>query len=130
MCRKNTTTILQQELLIKSLMDEVTFLPGNAGVQILSALLPLVRISGSIRDHAAVVLRKAINASGLEQRKMAVSGFTHLLKNLKVSSLTNLSQSQVPSSNESFCASIFSQVNLYLKMIFTISNLKLQLRRN
>lgn len=122
MCRKNTTTILQQEVLITSLLDQAVNLPGDAGLQVLVAILPLVRVSGNLRDHIGRILRKAINSPGTEQRKMAITGFTHLLKNLRLASLTNLSQSQLPSSNDSFCVSIFSQVCIFLncKLISSI----------
>ncbi|XP_012279084.1 Fanconi anemia group I protein [Orussus abietinus] len=99
MCRKFTMTILSCQIFVISLLEQLIAVPGVAGIQILHAILPLIRISPTIRDTLILTLRKALYRKGIDTRQMAVIGFLQLLKNLKVSSMTALSQNCSTSSN-------------------------------
>ncbi|KAL7305316.1 hypothetical protein TKK_0002446 [Trichogramma kaykai] len=113
MCRKLTMTVLEHQVWINSLMEQLLVIPGSAASLVLQAILPLMRISGSIRDNLIMVLRKALYRKGVETRRMAVLGFLQLLKNLKLSSLTALSQSEsLSSSNVASSSSFFTQATL------------------
>ncbi|XP_014217237.1 Fanconi anemia group I protein homolog [Copidosoma floridanum] len=112
MCRNLTMTVIEHRVWINSLMEQLLVIPGLAAAQVLRAILPLMRISGTIRDSLIMILRKALYRKGTETRRMAVLGFLQLLKNLKLQSLTLLSQSQsLSSSNIASSASIFTQAS-------------------
>ncbi|XP_032476075.1 Fanconi anemia group I protein isoform X3 [Phocoena sinus] len=72
--------------------DYLSFLPLQTVQGLMKAVLPLLKVSLSIRDSLILVLRKAMFASQLDARKSAVAGFLLLLKNFKV--LGSLSSSQ------------------------------------
>ncbi|XP_011502172.1 PREDICTED: Fanconi anemia group I protein homolog [Ceratosolen solmsi marchali] len=113
MCRRLTMTILDHQIWIMILLDQLLVIPGSTASQILKAILPLMRISSTIRDNLIMILRKALYRKGIHTRQMAVFGFLQLLKNLKLSTLTTLSQSDsLSSSNVASSSSFFTQATL------------------
>ncbi|XP_071447768.1 Fanconi anemia group I protein [Hetaerina americana] len=79
------------------------------------ALIPLVKISSYIRDSLVLIMRKSMFSRSITSRRVAVNGFLHMLKYLKVEELGALSQSSQntfsgPSSSEQTCVLIHSQV--------------------
>ncbi|XP_001605378.1 Fanconi anemia group I protein [Nasonia vitripennis] len=113
MCRRLTMTVLEHQVWITTLLEQLLVIPGSAASQVLRAILPLMRVSGSIRDNLIMSLRKALYRKGTETRKMAVLGFLQLLKNLKLTTLTALSQSDsLSSSNVASSSSLFTQATM------------------
>ncbi|KAJ8664238.1 hypothetical protein QAD02_005900 [Eretmocerus hayati] len=115
MCRRLTMTVLDHQVWITTLMEQLLVIPGEAAAQVLRAILPLMRVSGSIRDSLIMILRKALYRKGTRTRQMSVLGFLQLLKNLKLSTLTALSQSESLSSSNlaaSSSQSIFTQASI------------------
>lgn len=126
MCRRLTMTVLEHQVWITTLLDQLLVIPGSAASQVLKAILPLMRISVMIRDNLIMSLRKALYRKGTETRQMAVLGFLQLLKNLKLTTLTALSQSDsLSSSNVASSSSLFTQVTFNFDFIFvTLGKLK------
>lgn len=116
MCRRLTMTVIDHQKQITTLMEQLLVIPGNAATHVLRAILPLMRISGSIRDSLIMILRKALYRKGTHTRQMAILGFLQLLKNLRLTTLTALSQSEsLSSSNVGSSGSLFTQVScLYI----------------
>lgn len=97
---------------IIELMETMLQLPANASNALLDCIIPLTKLSPTIRDHLIILLRKALYSRTTETRQLAVTGFLKLIKNLKISNLVALSQSS--SSSGSFCSghSMFTQASL------------------
>lgn len=115
MCRKLTMIVLDHQASISTLLDHILEIPATTATQVLRAILPLMRVSSSIRDNLIMVLRKALYRRGVQTRQMAVLGFLQLLKNLKLATLNALSQSDSSSSNAASSSSFFTQVKLNAK---------------
>lgn len=64
---------------IKDILSYLSYLSQDNGSRFLAALLPLIKISPSIRDTTVLVLRKALFSKEISCRKMAVSGYIGLL---------------------------------------------------
>ncbi|XP_043276970.1 Fanconi anemia group I protein [Venturia canescens] len=112
-CRKLTLVVLDNQAWVITLLELLMTIPGDAAKQVLHAVLPLMRISATIRDSLVLVLRKALYRKGTHTRQMAVVGFLQLLKNSKISEINTLSQSgQSSSTSASSSTSIFTQVTL------------------
>lgn len=97
---------------VTELMETLVQIPASTANDLLDAIIPLTKISPTIRNHLIILLRKALYSTITETRQFAVSSFLKLVKNLKITNLTVLSQSS--SSSSSFCSgrSIFTQISL------------------
>ena len=111
MSRKLGMVVLSGQVWITTILEHLLAIPGEAGTQVLHAILPLMRISSTIRDNLVLILRKALYRSGTHTRQMAVIGFLQFLKNLKINGMNPLSQSSSNSASSS-STSIFTQVTL------------------
>ncbi|RZF44760.1 hypothetical protein LSTR_LSTR000712 [Laodelphax striatellus] len=91
-CEIGTFVVLENQSCLVNFFDFLNQLPGETAESVVSAIIPVVRISTKLRDNLILVLRKALFSKELESRKMAVNGFLKLLKYLKIKSLSALSQ--------------------------------------
>ncbi|XP_071633870.1 Fanconi anemia group I protein isoform X1 [Temnothorax longispinosus] len=115
MCRKLTVLVLDHQDSIIMLFDQISSIPGEIAIFIVSAIFPLIRVSVSIREHLVLTLRKALYRKGTSNRQMAVSGILEMLRNVKMHSLSGLavSSSQYGSSSTGASStSILTQVTL------------------
>lgn len=113
MCRKLAVLVLDHQDAIIALFDHISSIPGENGIFIVSAIFPLIQISGTLRDNLILILRKTLYRKGTANRQMAVSGILEMLKNLKMHSLNGLvmsSSQSVNSSTSASSASILTQV--------------------
>ncbi|XP_018318528.1 Fanconi anemia group I protein [Agrilus planipennis] len=107
---KMALTMLENQSCVVELMErlvQVTYPTANA---LLDALLPIMKLSPTMRDHLILILKKALYSRKADTRRVAVSGFLKLLKTLKISNLAALSQSS--SSSFSSGQSLMTQVSL------------------
>ncbi|KAF5276046.1 hypothetical protein FQA39_LY00842 [Lamprigera yunnana] len=112
LCQKMSLVMLDNQSDIVQLMEYLPQLPGSVANHLFDAILPLTKISPTIRDRLILLLRKALYSRTLETRRMAVTGFLKLIKELKISNLAVLSQSSSNSSSWSSGHSLFTQVTL------------------
>lgn len=98
---------------VVQLMEAIIQLPINPASDLLDAIIPLTKLSPTIRDHLIILLRKALYSRSTETRQLAVTGFLKLIKNLKISNLAALSQSSSSSSSFSSGRSMFTQISLH-----------------
>nr|CAI5817017.1 unnamed protein product [Callosobruchus analis] len=103
--------MLESQSCIVELMDSLMQIPGSTANQLLDALIPITKVSPSLRDHLIMLLKKALYSSSIETRQMAVAGFLKLITQLKISNMASLSQSNSVSSF-STGHSIFTQLSL------------------
>ncbi|KAK4882809.1 hypothetical protein RN001_006128 [Aquatica leii] len=99
LCEKMSLIMLENQSCVIELIEYLVQVPGTTASHIFDAVLPLTKISPTIRDHLILLLRKALHSCTIETRQMAVSGFLKLIKELKISNLTALSQSSNSSSS-------------------------------
>ncbi|XP_072384850.1 Fanconi anemia group I protein homolog [Diabrotica undecimpunctata] len=102
--------MLENQSCIIELIDCLVQVSPHVADQLLDALIPLMKVSPTIRDHMIVYLRKALYSRSVETRQMAVNGFLKLIKNLKISNMAVLSQSSMGSFSSGH--SIFTQISL------------------
>ncbi|XP_036145444.1 Fanconi anemia group I protein isoform X3 [Monomorium pharaonis] len=115
MCRKLTVLVLDHQSSIMMLFDQISFIPGEIAIFIVSAIFPLIQVSVTIREHLILTLRKALYRKGTSNRQMAVSGILEMLRNLKMHSMSGLAMSSsqyVNSSSGASSTSILTQVTL------------------
>ena len=129
LCHKRIVIILDNQIWVVTLLEELLTIPGGAAIQVLYAILPLIKLSHSIRDTLVLVLRKALTQKDTYTRQMAILGFLQLLKNLKVSSLNALSQGNSSLSTSTSASSVFTQVCIIMFFVVThlLSTLKIML---
>jgi Fanconi anemia group I protein len=110
-------------------MEGLIQMPGHNAQQLLDAIIPLTKVSPTIRDHFILLLRKALYSRFImqyfykkkvkkhvffrvtETRQVAVIGFLKLLTNLKISNLGALSQGSFSGSYSSG-HSLFTQISI------------------
>ncbi|KYQ49928.1 Fanconi anemia group I protein [Trachymyrmex zeteki] len=116
MCRKLTILVLDHQDSIIMLFDQISSIPGEIAIFIVSAIFPLVQVSVSIREHLVLTLRQALYRKGTFNRQMAVSGILEMLRNLKIHSMSSLAMSSSQYANSSLTGtsstSILTQVTL------------------
>ncbi|XP_018371290.1 PREDICTED: Fanconi anemia group I protein [Trachymyrmex cornetzi] len=116
MCRKLTVLVLDHQESIIMLFDQISSIPGEIAIFIVSAIFPLVQVSVSIREHLVLTLRQALYRKGTFNRQMAVSGILEMLRNLKIHSMSGLAMSSSQYANSSSTGtsstSILTQVTL------------------
>ncbi|CAL1679736.1 unnamed protein product [Lasius platythorax] len=117
MCQKLTVLMLDHQDSIITFLDQISFIPGEVAIFIVSAIFPLIKVSVTIREHLIITLRKTLYRKGTANRQMAVSGILEMLKNLKMHSLSGLAMSSSQyinnsSSTGTSSTSILTQVTL------------------
>lgn len=105
-------SMLENLSCVYELMEALVQIPASTANDLLDAVIPLTKISPSIRDHLIILLRKALYSRITETRQLAVTGFLKLVKNLKISNLAALSQSSSSSGSFSSGRSMFTQISL------------------
>jgi len=118
MCHKLTVLVLNHQESIIMLFDQISSIPGEIAIFIVSAIFPLVQVSVSIREHLVLTLRQALYRKGTFNRQMAVSGILEMLRNLKIHSMSGLAMSSSQYANSSSTGtsstSILTQVFLLI----------------
>ncbi|XP_050507093.1 Fanconi anemia group I protein homolog [Diabrotica virgifera virgifera] len=104
--------MIENQSCIIELIECLVQVSPHVADQLLDALIPLMKVSPTIRDHMIVYLRKALYSRSVETRQMAVNGFLKLIKNLKISNMAVLSQSQNSMGSFSSGHSVFTQISL------------------
>lgn len=94
------------------LMEALLQIPPTPANDLLNAIIPLTKISPTIRDQLIILLRKALYAPATETKQLAVTGFLKLVTLLKYTNLAALSQSSSSSGSFSSGRSIFTQISL------------------
>ncbi|XP_030375244.1 Fanconi anemia group I protein [Scaptodrosophila lebanonensis] len=88
----DTYTMSECGKTIKSVMSHFLWLPGQQSMRMMNFILPLLKLSNSLRDALIEVLRRAINSSDVHTRLMAVYGFCMILKQLNFSNSARQTQ--------------------------------------
>lgn len=121
MCRKLTVLVLDHQDSIIMLFDQISYIPGELAIFIVSAIFPLIQVSVTIREHLILTLRKALYRKGMFNRQMAVSGILEMLRNVKMHSMSGLaissSQYAISSSTGASSTSILTQVLFYIIIV-------------
>ncbi|KAJ8983001.1 hypothetical protein NQ317_014296 [Molorchus minor] len=112
LCKTLPLLVLENQSCIVELMESLVQVPANVANQLLDAVIPLAKISPTIRDHLIILLRKALYSRVTETRQVAVNGFLKLLTNLKISSLAVLSQSSQCTGSFHSGHSLFTQLSI------------------
>ncbi|XP_025095765.1 Fanconi anemia group I protein-like isoform X2 [Pomacea canaliculata] len=92
--------LLESQAKVREVFDCLPMLPPDTAQGLLVALLPLLKISMSLRDAVMLLLRKSIFSRQLDERKVGLQGFLAILKSFKV-------LGGVPSSQESQSSQLF-----------------------
>ncbi|XP_032678232.1 Fanconi anemia group I protein isoform X3 [Odontomachus brunneus] len=114
MCRKLPILVLEQKDSVINFLNQISSVPGEVSIFIISAIFPLINASADIREQAVLTLRMTLYRKGTFNRQMAISGLLEMLKNLKNHSLSGpaLSSSQCVTSTSISGSSILTQVTL------------------
>lgn len=127
MCQKLTVLMLDHQDSLITFFDQISFIPGEVAIFIVSAIFSLIKVSVTIREHLIITLRKILYRKGTANRQMAVSGILEMLKNLKMHSLSGLAMSSSQynsSSTGTSSASILTQVLLIYIYKLLLQNLQ------
>ncbi|CAB3981776.1 Fanconi anemia group I -like [Paramuricea clavata] len=108
----NPQALLDSLSKVKEVFEYLSCLPFATAQGLLQAVLPLMKISITLRDSLMLVLRKAMFSRNLESRKIAVSGFLIVLKHFKVRG-SNITSSQSLSQSSQSSASSHIQVDVH-----------------
>ncbi|XP_046613959.1 Fanconi anemia group I protein [Neodiprion virginianus] len=111
-CQKVPIVVLECRVWIITLLENLLIINAAAATQVIFAVLPIVRLQSEIRDTLSMVLRKALYSRETQIRKMAVTGFLQLLKNLKLHTLGALSQSTSRGTSSASSTSTYTQASL------------------
>lgn len=60
MCRSLTHAMLENQCILIHLIEEILELPADISRCIIDAVIPLVKVSPTIRDNLILLLRKAL----------------------------------------------------------------------
>ncbi|XP_028390855.1 Fanconi anemia group I protein-like isoform X2 [Dendronephthya gigantea] len=107
----NPQALLDSISKVKEAFEYLSCLPFITARGLLQAVLPLMKISITLRDSLMLVLRKAMFSRNLEARKIAVSGFLLVLKHFKVRA-SNITSSQSLSQSSQSSAHSSSQIQV------------------
>ncbi|XP_046850469.1 Fanconi anemia group I protein-like isoform X2 [Xenia sp. Carnegie-2017] len=113
---KNAVSLNPQALLdslpkVKEILEYLSCLAFKTSQGLLQAILPLMKISITLRDSLMLVLRKSMFSRSLEARKIAVYGFLIVLKHFKVSG-GNITSSQSISHSSQCSSHSLSQIQV------------------
>ncbi|GJQ77090.1 FANCI [Trypoxylus dichotomus] len=107
---KFTYITLENKSCVLQLMDSLVSVPEYCAEAILDTVIPLTKVSPTLRDHLILLLRKALYSRSTETRYVAVRGFLKVLTKLKIQNLTALSQINSSSSSGH---SVLTQISLH-----------------
>ena len=107
----NPQALLDSLSKVKEVFEYLSCLPFATAQGLLQAVLPLLKISVTLRDSLMLVLRKAMFSRNLEARKIAVSGFLIVLKHFKVRG-SSITSSQTLSQSSQSSAHSASQIQV------------------
>ncbi|KAK2176099.1 hypothetical protein NP493_683g02030 [Ridgeia piscesae] len=118
--------MLDMQPKVREAFDYLPLLPMATAHGLLSAILPLMKISTTLKDSLSLVLKKAMFSRQVESRRIAVGGYLLMLRHFRVlggstcsQATQSLSLSQVhvdvhlrynPASNESLCLEILGNL--------------------
>lgn len=125
MCRKLTILVLDHQDSIIMLFDQISSIPGEIAIFIVSAIFPLVQVSVSIREHLVLTLRQALYRKGTFNRQMAVSGILEMLRNLKIHSMSSLAMSSSQYANSSLTGTSSTSILTQVLLIILSQSVKL-----
>ncbi|XP_065207028.1 Fanconi anemia group I protein homolog [Planococcus citri] len=109
LCNVASTTMVDHFNTVIRILEFINTMPGIVSQRIVTALIPLVQISSTLRDNLIMCLRKALFSRNIEIRQTAVLGFLQLLKFLKLQKLSTFSQNTL--TQTSFQGpSVFTQI--------------------
>ncbi|KAH8253655.1 hypothetical protein KR032_006379 [Drosophila birchii] len=94
----DTYTVSECMKTIENVMEHMQWLSGEQAMRMMNFILPLLKISNSVRDALIDVLCKAMNSSDIQKRRLAIYGFCMILKQLN-----NSNAVRQTSSATSFC---------------------------
>nr|CAB3244661.1 Fanconi anemia group I protein-like [Phallusia mammillata] len=97
--------LLQTVPQVRNMLEDLPLMHEFNVKKLLTALLPLIRISAALRDGLMLTLRKSLSARQKESRHSAVFGFLLILKTFPLSEMTSLSQLSSQSSQSIFSTS-------------------------
>nr|KAG5697291.1 hypothetical protein BaRGS_004957 [Batillaria attramentaria] len=89
---------------VREVFDCLPLLPPDTAKGLLVALLPLLKISMSLKDTLILLLRKSIFSRQLDERKIGVQGFLSILRSFRVP--VDIHTQYNRSSNEALCLEI------------------------
>uniref|UniRef100_A0A1A9WN60 Fanconi anemia group I protein n=1 Tax=Glossina brevipalpis TaxID=37001 RepID=A0A1A9WN60_9MUSC len=78
----DTFTVSECVKTIDHVLESFMWMPGDQSMRMMSFILPLLKISPTVRDSLIEVLKKAFMSSDVKIRRMAVYGFCMILKQL------------------------------------------------
>lgn len=130
MCQKLTILMLDHQDSLITFLDQISSIPGEAAIFIISAIFSLIKVSVTLREYLIITLRKTLYRKGTANRQMAVSGILEILKNLKTHSLNGLAMNSSQyinnsSSTATSSASVLTQVLLIYILISLLIIIKL-----
>ncbi|XP_065071126.1 Fanconi anemia group I protein-like [Rhopilema esculentum] len=127
---------------IKEVFDYISLLTPSIAEGVLHAVLPIMKISLTMKDSLLLVLRKALFSRQMESRRIAVTGFLLILKHFKIpvednvmpcssqfaaTQLYSCSQMEIPTSsrlhssvNESVCLEVLGNLRRCLSHQFEV----------
>ncbi|KAF7283340.1 hypothetical protein GWI33_000852 [Rhynchophorus ferrugineus] len=101
--------LLENQNSLVEVMESIIQISAITANQLLDAIIPLAKVSPTIRDQFILILRKGLYSRSVENRQVAVNGFVKLITILKLSNMSQLSES-----SESFSSgySLYTQISL------------------
>ncbi|KAL1497009.1 hypothetical protein ABEB36_008041 [Hypothenemus hampei] len=110
LCNTSPLLMLENQKSIIELTENIMQISSDISIQLLQAIMPLIKVSNTIRDHLILILRKCLYSRSRETRQVAVFGFVKLISTLDVSNGGILSQSSLGSFSTGF--SLYTQISL------------------
>ncbi|EEZ98882.2 Fanconi anemia group I protein homolog-like Protein [Tribolium castaneum] len=130
MTRKLALLMLENKNTIISLMGGLIEIPLTSALLVLDAIIPLTKVSPTIRDHFILLLHKALHSRVTETRQVAVTGYLKLLANLKISDLAILSQGSYSSGYSLYTQISITQTSQCTPSAFSNEALSLEVLNN
>lgn len=79
----NTLTVAECVTTIREIINFFLLIPGQYVMRMMQFIVPIIKISGVIRDHFIETMRKAMFQSNLSTRQAGIFGFCLILKELR-----------------------------------------------
>ncbi|XP_047473647.1 Fanconi anemia group I protein-like [Penaeus chinensis] len=103
--------MLEHLNLIRELLEYLVFLPLPVATHLLHALLPLLKMSMTLKDALMITLRKMLFSKQVESRQVAVRGFLQFLRHFRVMGTLPSSQASMSFSSSLSTVSINADVH-------------------
>lgn len=103
--------MLEHLNLIRELLEYLVFLPLPVSTHLLHALLPLLKMSMTLKDALMITLRKMLFSKQVESRQVAVRGFLQFLRHFRVMGTLPNSQASMSFSSSLSTVSINADVH-------------------